>query len=116
MAASWPSTLQQYLNETSFGIEFAQSWLESETQIGPKKRRRRTTQNFEKITCSILLDKDFYLTFKNFYDVTLNGGVLPFEFPHPITQVMTNYRMSPPQISILGGTTFSVTMGWEEIG
>ncbi len=113
--AVWPETLQQLLNESDFGLQLPKSWIESETDIGPKKRRRRTTQTFENLSGSIILPKDLYTTFKNFYDVTLNGGVLPFEFPHPITQVVTTYRMSEPQIRPLGGTNFTLNMTWEEM-
>jgi hypothetical protein len=114
MAATWPITLEQLLNESGFAIEFPKSWIESETDIGPKKRRRRTTQTYEKLSCSILMEKSLYTTFKNFYDVTLSGGTLPFEFAHPITQVTTEYKMDVPQISPAGGLYFTVSMSWEE--
>jgi hypothetical protein len=107
--------LQLYLNESGFGIEFTPSYLESETDTGPKKRRRRTTQNFERIAANITIDRSVYLTFRNFYDVTLSGGVLPFMFPHPITLVSTKYRMDSPKITPIGGTYFTVSMMWEEI-
>lgn len=112
---TWPSSLQQLLNQDSFSIALPQSWIESVTDIGPKKRRRRTTQNYEQITCTIWVDTDGYVTFKNFYDVTLDGGVLPFVFINPITQVLTSYRMAAPTISPLGGQEYSVSMAWEEV-
>jgi hypothetical protein len=115
MAASWPITLEQKLNEAGFTIGFPVSYIESETEIGPKKRRRRTTLTYEILNCSLLLEKTYYSTFKNFYDVTINGGVLPFEFNHPITGVLTNYRMAAPAITPVGGTYFNLAMTWEQV-
>jgi hypothetical protein len=113
MAATWPSTLEQKLNESGFTIGFPVSYIESETEIGPKKRRRRTTQTYEQLSCSIIIEKSLYDTFKTFYDVTLSGGVLPFEFNHPISGVLTQYRMGAPSFTPMGGTYFNLSMTWE---
>jgi hypothetical protein len=113
--ASWPSTLSQRLEQSSFNLTIPSSWIESATDVGPKKRRRQTTMVYETFTCSVVFEKSLYTTFKNFFDVTLNGGVLPFTFPHPITQVTTKYRMAQPAITPLGGNYFTLSMTWEEV-
>lgn len=115
MVASWPITLQQLLNENSFSLEISPQYIESETEFGPKKRRRRTTASLEKISCSIWIDKSEFLTLKNFHDVTLAGGTLPFEFVHPFTGVLTNFRMSGLSITPVGATQLNVAMSWEEV-
>jgi hypothetical protein len=116
MAQVWPITLQQLLNESGFGITRGETVLRSDMDSGPAKTRRRFTKSVDSYTASIWVDETQYLTFENFYDTTLNGGTLPFTFPHPITQVPTDFRFkSPPKYSPVGGGTWSVSFEWEKL-
>lgn len=116
MAQSWPLTLQQLLNESSFGIQKGETVIRSEMDVGPAKVRRRFTKSVDTFTGSIWVDATQYVTFENFYDTTLNGGTLPFTFPHPLTQVPVDFRFkSPPKYTPVGSGTFEVTMEWEKL-
>lgn len=115
MAATWPITLQDKLNEAGFSLEIPNQYIETDMDVGPKKRRRRTTASLERISCSIWIEKSDYVTFKNFFDVTLAGGTLPFEFEHPFTGVLTEFTMSNPSITPVGGNELNVNMSWEEV-
>lgn len=115
MAATWPITFQQNLNEAGFTLEVPNQFIETEMDVGPKKRRRRTTASLEKISCSIWIEKTDYTTLKNFYDVTLAGGTLPFEFEHPFTGVLTQFRMYNLSITPVGANELNVAMQWEEV-
>ena len=110
----WPVTLQQLLSETGFSEREGDTLLRSDMDVGPKKVRRRFTKGIGMMTGSVWLTTDQYLDFKAFYNTTLNGGALPFIFPHPITQVPTTFRFSEtPNYNSLGGGQFAVSFSWE---
>lgn len=116
MAVLWPVTLQQKLNQASFQETFGETVLRSDMDIGPSKVRRRNTKGVDTFNATIDLERDLYLTFKNFYTTSLNGGVLSFNFDHPITKVESEFRFAEtPQIRPIGGTYFRVSMVWEEL-
>jgi hypothetical protein len=116
MAAAWPVSLQEKLSEQGFGIQHGDTTLRSDMDIGPAKVRRRFTRGIDKLSCSIWLTTSEYSTFRYFYDTTLNGGVNRFEFNHPITGTLTEFRFADnPKYSSLGGGHFSVSMQWEEM-
>ncbi len=116
MAASWPSGFQELLNQAGFSLAFPRTYIESENDVGPRKRRNRTTQGPEKFSCSIVIEKSQYATFKNFYDVTLANGVLSFEYDHPFTGTLTEFIfLDTPSIVPIGGTYFNLSMSWEEV-
>jgi len=115
MAQPWPSTLQQLFSEDGFGFEEGNTIVETEMDVGPKKRRRRNTQGIDTYTASIYLTVSQYTIFKNFYRVTLNAGILPFEFNHPITGEPTQFVFSGrPNYRSIGGGNFIVSFGLEE--
>lgn len=116
MAQVWPSTLQQLLSEASFSYEIADTALRTDMDIGPQKVRRRFTKSVNSLTGSIYLTIAEYNTFYTFYNTTLNGGILPFEFNHPITQELKEWRFKgPAKISSIGGGNFMVDFSWEEL-
>lgn len=116
MAATWPSTLQQFLNDTNFQLRFGETAIRTETETGKTKIRRRFTKPVNSISASMILNKDVYTDFYDFYFTTINGGVDPFEFDDPITGVTKEYRFKEsPVISRLGGENFQVTMNWEVV-
>jgi hypothetical protein len=115
VAVAWPSTLQDKLNQASFSYALGETVLRSQMDIGPAKYRRRFTKGIDTLSCSILLKSTTeYNTFYNFYDSTLNGGVTRFEFVHPITGVLSEFRMSKaPSLRLIGGSVYEITMEWE---
>lgn len=116
MAQAWPGSLQQLLSEANFGVTFGDTALRSDMAYGPQKTRRRFTKGVDTYSASIYLTMAQYTIFYNFYDTTLNGGVLPFTFPHPITQVSTDFRFKgPPKITSLGGGQFQAAFEWEAL-
>jgi len=65
---------------------------------------------------SIYLTAAQYSIFYSFYNTTLNGGVLTFEFNHPITQALTEWRFKgPARVQSIGGNNFTVDFTWEEL-
>lgn len=116
MAETFPATLQDKFNEAGFQHIFGNSTLESETDVGPPKKRRRYTTEYDTFNGTIELEKDDYVTLETFYKTTLAGGTLTFNFNHPITQVQSEFQFTqPPSMVPLGGTYFRVSFNWREI-
>jgi hypothetical protein len=114
----WPVSLQSKLNTQDFGYTFGKTTIETEMDVGLKKKRRLYTKAVDEIKCSIDVDMTQYNTFYTFFDITLNGGANTFWFNNPITQVSEEYRFSdaaPPVVSPLGGLYFRITMSWIRI-
>ena len=116
MAIPWPVSLQQLVNEGSFGLKFGETLLRSDVDIGPKKVRRRFTRPIDTMAVGFDLTIAQYNTFYYFFNTTINGGATVFELNHPITGVLTNFRFTgPPDIRPKGGINFVATMEWEII-
>jgi len=114
MAQPWPISLQELLSEANFGMKFGDTAGRSDNDLGPQKVRRRYTKPVDTITGAIYLTIAEYSTFYAFYNTTLNGGVLPFTFDHPITSLPTDFRFKgTPEISSIGGANFTVQFEWE---
>lgn len=117
MPTPWPASLQQLVNRDSFSMQFGETVLRSDNDIGPVKVRRRFTRPINKVTVGFDMTVDQYEDFYTFFNTTINGGVTTFELEHPITGVLTEWRFNgPPQVTPLGGIIFQASMEWEEIG
>ena len=110
----WPAGLQQKLNVAEFNFKIGNTVITSENDVGPSKKRRRSTKSVDLYACSINLDFSDYQTFYDFFNVELNGGASQFVFPHPFTGVDSYFRMfGEPTLTPLGGRVFTVSMNWE---
>ena len=114
MPATWPSQLQQKLNEDGFSYNIGPTVVRTEMDIGPAKVRRRFTKSVDTLTAIINLTVSEYSVFTYFYDTTLNGGSTTFNFLHPITGATIEARfVSDPSIRSIGGDKFQASMEWE---
>ena len=113
MAAQWPSTLQQYLDGDSFTYSIGNTLTTTEMDIGTPKVRRRFTKSVDNYAVTIRADSTQLNTFLNFYNSTLAGGSLPFEFLDPITGALRNFRIQPtPNTRHIGAGNWRVAMTW----
>lgn len=114
---TWPTNLQRLINEEGFQIEFGETLLRSENDVGPQKVRRRFTTPVDKYSTAINIFQDDATFFRNFFNTTLNGGATPFYFTDPFTGDEEVFRFSkPPTISPIGSAGYyRVTMNWEKI-
>lgn len=116
MAIAWPVSLQQKVNQDSFTLNMGDTTIRSDMDIGPAKIRRRFTKSVDTFSVTIDLLFSDYSVLYNFYDISLNGGVHPFELSHPITGVLTEFRFTgPPSFRPMGGGYFKVSMTWEAL-
>jgi hypothetical protein len=100
MTAVWPAGLPQYLEADGFNEQLADARLDTPTDYGPGKTRRKFTKNWRQISGAIRCTDDQVDTFEEFYLETLNGGALDFLWKAPLTQnaAMMRFRGGPPKI------------------
>lgn len=96
MTAQWPAALPQYVLEQGYSEILADQTIESTMDSGLPKVRRRFTKNLRPIAAAIKCDADQALVFEHFYHETLQGGVLPFHWVNPFTQVLAEFRFKRP--------------------
>ena len=114
MAETWPTQLQQQLNEAGFSDTTGPTSIRSENEFGPTKVRRVVTKSVDRIQGTITVTTAQTLILDSFYDLTLNGGVRTFNFVHPRTGVVREFRFtSPPSYRTIGGGYFLAQLEWE---
>jgi len=113
---TWPLSLQQKLNVDNFGVQFGNTLVKSDMDIGPAKTRTRFTDAVDIYSASIDLDYDEFETLRDFYKVTLANGSKTFGFVNPLTLDTDEFRFAePPDIKPMGGRMFKVGMKWERL-
>ncbi|RTL05625.1 hypothetical protein EKK58_07505 [Candidatus Dependentiae bacterium] len=113
MAVPWPATIQDKLERDNFALEKGSTVIRTQMDVGPYKVRRRSTRPIDVLTGSIYLTASEWAVFETFYDTTINGGVTPFELPHPITGALTVFRFAAEPSYRSVGSIFIVSMKWE---
>lgn len=75
--------------------------IEFDPDVGPPRRRRRSTLAGYQVSVQYRLSKAQLATFWSFWEVGLRDGVLEFDWPHPRYNgaLRKAYIMGPPQIS-----------------
>lgn len=98
--ATWPASLPEYVLENGFSETMPEQAIESQTDGGPAKIRRRFTTNFRPLKFTIRVEPELVETFETFYFETLEGGTLPFSWVHPRTRAACNMRFRRPAPTI----------------
>ena len=113
MPELYPSSLQDNFDRGSFQRVPGNNLVISQTEVGPSKKRRRSTLRKDTISGQILLkDNTEYTTFITWYTSTLQDGVRDFYFNDPVlgTQLTVNFKESGMSISDVGFETYAVKM------
>lgn len=119
MAETWPLPYQ--ILQSGFNQQATDNRIRSKVEAGVDKLRKRYTTPIKNINASMHLTYAQYDTLETFFNTTLQGGVLTFNYPDPthqgdVTPTMYEYRfLSTPTYSAAGGTHYVVTMNWERI-
>lgn len=82
-AATWPLSLPQGALLAGLTETPPKTALRTEMDQGPAKTRRRFNSGVRKFTIPITMTDDQVETFDVFYNVTLAGGSLSFNYKHP---------------------------------
>lgn len=70
--------------------------ITTDMDTGPKKSRRRSLAAPRPFVMQFLLNLEQVDIFEDWYDNTLQGGVLPFEWVHPIKRTPAYFRFTKP--------------------
>lgn len=107
MTEAWPIDLPQSFEVGGYSEGVADNLLENQPDIGPPIRRRRSTANVRPMGGSMLVTESQLGVFRNFFDVTLLSGSLPFNFPQQISPaidiLVTFSKQSLPTWRPIGG-------------
>lgn len=112
----WPTSLPETFESKSYNSEVMPSYIESDMEFGPKKRRARFTGQQEKLAGSMVLSTAQVNTLREFYRVGTGGGVLSFSFVHPETKIPTMVRFDgAPKMAHIGGEYFTAAIAFEVV-
>ncbi len=115
--ASWPGTLPSYALEGGYQERFQDQTIESQMDTGPAKIRRRFTKAIRFFSITMLMTPSQVDTFETFWNTTLKGGSLPFDWLHPRTRAAMSFRFRKPAPSytVIGGTNVQVSFTLEVV-
>lgn len=110
--AVWPLTLPQAPGGVTERAPYHA--IRSVPETGPEKRRPRYTGGIRHFALSFLLWDDEVATLETFYQTTLLGGSLAFDWLHPRTGAAASMRFtSPPDMRPTGPRSYRVTFETE---
>ena len=115
--ASWPGTLPQYVFEQGYTEKLNDQSIESSVDVGTPKIRRRYTKQIRTFTVQMRLTPTQKTTFETFWQTTLAGGSLPFDWVHPSTRTAQTFRLRKPapSFSSIGGIDSIVSFTMETV-
>lgn len=104
--AIWPASLPQYVLQQGFSEKEPDTMLETQMEAGPPKARRRFTTDYREFTVALQMSAAQRATFQTFFNTTVKGGSLPFDWVDPVTQGAATFRFRKPapQWAIRGET------------
>jgi len=101
--ADWPVALPQKPLQDGFSSAKVDGRIRTQMSEGPEKVRRRFTATPEELTCAFHLNTAQLSTFNTFFETTLAGGSLTYNWNHPVTGVLSVCRIKDmPAISSAG--------------
>lgn len=111
--AVWPASLPQDV-ERPYQETLADNTVTTPMEIGPAKKRRRSTAGVSTLSATVQLTTAQTETLQTFFEDTLAGGALRFDWTHPRTQVAAVFRFAkPPQISHVSGPNWQARLELE---
>lgn len=96
----WPPSLPQYVQEGGYNEKLPDQKIESTMDSGPPKNRRRFSTNWRPFAFSIKMTPEQAVVFEYFYETTLLGGTLAFDWVHPRTRVAAVMQFRKPSPSV----------------
>jgi hypothetical protein len=113
MVDAWPSDLPQKFQVQQFTEGVGDGLLEYAPDVGPSISRRRTAAVMRPMSGAMICTADQIAIFRTFYEVTILGGSLPFNFPDQIragTLLVKFTKQSPPTWPAISGRYFNLTL------
>ncbi len=95
MAAVWPPSLPQSPLVEAYDEQLADTTLRTQMDAGPAKARRRYATGVGNLTVQMFMNETQQQTFWSFFETTIAGGALRFEFTHPRLDTSVECRIVP---------------------
>lgn len=92
MTAAWPSTLPDYVLQQGYDEKWGSTSISTSMEIGPAKKRNRTTAGIDRFQVQLLLTSDEVDALKIFWKTTVARGTLPFTWVNPREQTAVTFR------------------------
>jgi hypothetical protein len=111
----WPSDLPQKLEQTTYSETLPSVTVRTEMDSGAPKVRRRFTAGIENIQGTMLLTRDEAETLDTWFNETLQGGAVSFQWKHPRreTEDVEMRFLEPPSLAARGAINFTASMSLE---
>ncbi|WP_199085472.1 hypothetical protein [Bosea sp. ASV33] len=115
MYAVWPASLPARFNAGSYKRTPGDGRLRSRNDTGPAKVRRRSAAVPSKLSGAITMRTGQALVFRDFVELTLMNGVLPFYFPDPQTEtpILVRFGDNLPDEGDYGFDTWTIMLSLE---
>jgi hypothetical protein len=111
---AWPSSLPDYVLQQGHNEALANVSMRSQMDAGPAKVRRRFTAGPRMVNAIVRLTTGQTLTLDTFFETTLVGGSLAFDWVLPRTQASRSFRFtSPPEYRPVGPGIWDATLKLE---
>jgi len=92
----WPASLPQEPLAQGFSERAPNTLIRTTMEAGPPKARRRFTAGVRNIECQLRLTPAQTATLDLFFDTTIAGGALSFDWKHPRDGAPATFRFVEP--------------------
>lgn len=112
---TWPASLPQKLLLSGFSEQPPDTRIRGEMDQGPPKMRRRSTASSRPINGEIHCTASQVETLDDFYNDTVDGGTLRFDWEHPRTgsAVEMRFRERPSYSEAISNDLYRVRLRLE---
>jgi len=111
---TWPGGLPQDILQGTYTEQPPDVVVRTEMSAGPAKVRRRATAGVRPVSGRIRVTKSEVATFDTFFDSTLKGGALRFDWKNPRTGTSKELRFTGrPEYAALSDDLFEITLPLE---
>lgn len=112
--AEWPESLPQNVNVDGYQEQASEQSVRSNMDAGIAKVRRRFSAVPINIKCSVRIDLTQKATLDTFYNATLSGGSLRFDWKHPVSGDPAVCRLkSPPEYTPINRNRLNAKLDME---
>ena len=117
MSETWPSSLPTDILTDGFSQKARPNSIRTQMEAGLDKVRRRYTSEIVDSAVSMVMTFTQYSALEVFYNTTLQGGTLSFNFTDPADDTEYEYQfLDTPGYSSFDSYNYLVNMQWERIG
>lgn len=108
---TWPASLPQKPQSQGFRETVPEVIVRTDMDAGPAKVRRRFTAAVRNLQMTMEMSNAQIATFDTFFNDTIKGGALNFDFPDPRTGTTVDVRIvNTPQYRNIGGEYWGVEL------